>query len=204
MPEEVLSPRKLPRQPRSAATVEVILEAATRVLSQESLAGFNTNRIAQVAGVSVGSLYQYFPNKSALVAALVARAQSSLTNAVERCIAQSQGKALVDVLAELIEVAIEYQFGNPVFAAALDHEERRLPLDAVLTNAQERMVTAVQSLLEQHRNEIAAPIHKSAAADCLVIAKALVESEASHSSPDIDGLRMRVLRALQGYLLLEP
>ena len=51
-------PRKAPRQPRSAATVAAILQAATRVLSRESLAGFNTNRVAEVAGVSVGSLYQ--------------------------------------------------------------------------------------------------------------------------------------------------
>ena len=58
MPSINISPRKAPRQPRSAATVAAILQAATRVLSRESLAGFNTNRVAEVAGVSVGSLYQ--------------------------------------------------------------------------------------------------------------------------------------------------
>ena len=73
MPRIELRQRKSPRQQRSADTVEALLTAAARVLERESLAGFNTNRVAEVAGVSVGSLYQYFPNKSALIAALIDR-----------------------------------------------------------------------------------------------------------------------------------
>ena len=61
-----LEARKAPKQARSLVTVQAILTAGARVLARESLAGFNTNRIAEVAGVSVGSLYQYFPNKAAL------------------------------------------------------------------------------------------------------------------------------------------
>ncbi|MFN5165613.1 MAG: TetR/AcrR family transcriptional regulator, partial [Pseudomonadota bacterium] len=81
MPRIELRPRKSPRQVRSADTVETILAAAARVLERESLAGFNTNRVAAVAGVSVGSLYQYFPNKSALIAALIDRQQTALADA---------------------------------------------------------------------------------------------------------------------------
>ena len=62
-----LSPRKSPRQARSIETRRVILEGAARVLREEGPAGFNTNRVAQVAGVSVGSLYQYYPNKGAVL-----------------------------------------------------------------------------------------------------------------------------------------
>ncbi len=65
-----LTPRKQPRQRRSQATVELILRAGASVLAGEGYAGATTNRIAEVAGVSVGSLYQYFPNKDALVLAL--------------------------------------------------------------------------------------------------------------------------------------
>jgi AcrR family transcriptional regulator len=68
-----IRPRKKPSQARAADTVEMILTAAARVLATHSLAGFNTNRVAALAGVSVGSLYQYFPNKDALVAVLIAR-----------------------------------------------------------------------------------------------------------------------------------
>ncbi|WP_174160849.1 TetR/AcrR family transcriptional regulator [Rhizobium rhizogenes] len=62
--------RKRPRQARSRATVETILQAGARVLSDEGWAGFTTNRIADLAGVSIGSLYQYFPDKLSLVDAI--------------------------------------------------------------------------------------------------------------------------------------
>lgn len=65
------TPRKPPRQERSRETVRAILEAAARVFEEHGVAGATTDRIAERAGVSIGSLYQYFPNKEALVAALV-------------------------------------------------------------------------------------------------------------------------------------
>ena len=64
-------PRKRPRQARTRATVETLLEATTRVLVDHGFEKTTTNRVAEVAGVSVGSLYQYFPNKEALIGALV-------------------------------------------------------------------------------------------------------------------------------------
>jgi AcrR family transcriptional regulator len=67
------SPRKVPRQERSRLTVEAILEAAARVFERQGYAGATTNRIAERAGVSIGSLYQYFPNKDAILVALVER-----------------------------------------------------------------------------------------------------------------------------------
>lgn len=62
--------RKEPRQARSRATVETIVQAGARILSDEGWAGFTTNRIAELAGVSIGSLYQYFPDKLSLVDAI--------------------------------------------------------------------------------------------------------------------------------------
>lgn len=62
--------RKAPRQSRSRATVEAILDASARILGERGWAGFTTNVAAEVAGVSIGSLYQYFPNKSSLVEAV--------------------------------------------------------------------------------------------------------------------------------------
>lgn len=67
------STRKSPRQTRSKETVEVLLTAAARILTTEGFEALTTNRVAAVAGVSVGSLYQYFPNKEALVRALSER-----------------------------------------------------------------------------------------------------------------------------------
>ncbi|AOJ27809.1 TetR family transcriptional regulator [Burkholderia seminalis] len=62
--------RKAPRQARSRATVDVIVTAGARVLDTHGWAGFTTNEVAEVAGVSIGSVYQYFPNKLALVDAI--------------------------------------------------------------------------------------------------------------------------------------
>jgi len=62
--------RKKPKQDRSKATVDALLEAAAQLLVEEGGARVTTNRIAERAGVSVGSLYQYFPNKDALLKAL--------------------------------------------------------------------------------------------------------------------------------------
>src|SRR3954465_4001587 len=66
-PKPVVSARKAPRQRRSKQLVEDILEAAIRVLSREGANRFTTARVAETAGVSVGSLYQYFPNKEAIL-----------------------------------------------------------------------------------------------------------------------------------------
>lgn len=67
------APRKSARQRRAVATVEAILDAAAQVLIAQGYEGATTNRIAQRAGVSIGSLYQYYPNKEAVVAALIER-----------------------------------------------------------------------------------------------------------------------------------
>ena len=91
--------------------VETILQAAARVLHKESLAGFNTNRVAEVAGISVGSLYQYFPNKAALVVALLGHAHEELATSVEALVqslpeqsAQRQARArLVKAVQKLIQ-----------------------------------------------------------------------------------------------------
>lgn len=77
-----LKPRKKPIQDRSTATVEAILEAAIRILGRDGWARFTTTRVAARAGVSVGSLYQYFPNREAIVAAVVRHRTRHLLQAV--------------------------------------------------------------------------------------------------------------------------
>ncbi len=67
------SMRKRPVQARSRATVEVILRAGARVLGRRGLDGFTTNEVAEVAGVSIGSLYQYFPDRIVLIDSILAR-----------------------------------------------------------------------------------------------------------------------------------
>src|ERR1044071_338258 len=78
------NPRRRPRQARAQATVDAIVKATARVLVEEGYDRASTNRIAQAAGVSIGSLYQYFPSKEALVAALVETHVDRMMDAVTR------------------------------------------------------------------------------------------------------------------------
>jgi AcrR family transcriptional regulator len=79
-----INPRKSPRQTRSQATVDALLEAGARVLREDGFEKASVNRIAGVAGVSVGSLYQYFPSKDALVAAIVKRHYERMLDAFHK------------------------------------------------------------------------------------------------------------------------
>ena len=118
-----VAPRKLPRQSRSASTVQVIVEAAARLLERGGASGFNTNNVAEIAGVSIGSLYQYFPNKDAIVRALIER-QAKLVAANARA-ALAAGD-LDQALTALVEVAVENQLGRPRLARLQEDEEMRL------------------------------------------------------------------------------
>ena len=203
MPSINVSPRKTPRQQRSEVTVAAILQAATRVLSRESLAGFNTNRVAEVAGVSVGSLYQYFPNKAALVTALIDRSQTELAEAFEKLVQQIQTQRvnkLTKSMRAVAQLAIAQQYANPVLAAALDHEEARLPVQKQLRAAQERLLTSVMQLFALHQTELAPELPQSSARDCFAITKALVEMEAGILKKPPADLEARIVRALLGYL----
>ncbi|QEL26786.1 TetR/AcrR family transcriptional regulator [Bosea sp. F3-2] len=79
--------RKQPRQARSRATVEAVIEAGARVLSEQGWTGFTTNKVAEAAGVSIGSLYQYFPDKVSLVDAIRRKHLDDSLNAVRNALA---------------------------------------------------------------------------------------------------------------------
>ncbi len=147
------TPRKKPRQRRSQQTVAAILEAAARILVDDGYAKLTTNHVAEVAGVSIGSLYQYFPNKQALVLAL---AESHIGREIERVAAMTvefQKLALPEATRRCIRALFE--------AFAVDAElHRALVTDVV--HLGEPMVKALQSkaefavriALERRRDEI--------------------------------------------------
>jgi AcrR family transcriptional regulator len=198
-----LQPRKAPRQQRSLAMVGVILAAAARVLARESLAGFNTNRVAEVAGISVGSLYQYFPNKEALVTALIDQAHAELIAAMQCLLVQTEGATLEQTLHAVARLAIEQQYANPLYAAALDHEERRLPIGDRLQVFGQNLLGLVVALLARHAHELAPGLPPAvAAADCMTITRALVEADVGTALQPSPQLQHRIVRALLGYLCL--
>lgn len=81
-----VTPRRRPRQARSKHTVEAILTAARIVLDRHGLGGFTTARVAEVAGVSVGTLYQYYPSKEAVLAATIGDVTVAALGAIQRAL----------------------------------------------------------------------------------------------------------------------
>src|SRR5258707_6099082 len=98
----MLSPSKTPVQARSAASVHAILEATIQVLLSVGKERLTTTRVASRAGVSVGTLYQYFPNKSALLQAVLKRHLVEVAEAVELVCKKQQGATLRQMVTALI------------------------------------------------------------------------------------------------------
>lgn len=105
-------PRKAPVQKRSQVTVDAIIEAAARIFVREGYPNATTNRIAELAGVSVGSLYEYFPNKASLLAALVERQTEIMSNVMRERLAQVEGRPLADVVTTIARAVIEAHYQN--------------------------------------------------------------------------------------------
>jgi AcrR family transcriptional regulator len=101
-PPAFLQPRKLPVQARSTASVDAILEATIQVLLGVGKERLTTTKVAMRAGVSVGTLYQYFPNKSALLQAALRRHMDEVMNAVERVCKEQKGNTLQGMATALI------------------------------------------------------------------------------------------------------
>jgi len=92
-----LQPRKTPVQARSAATVDAILEATIQVLVTAGKERLTTTHVALRAGVSVGTMYQYFPNKSALLKACLKRHMDAVSKAIEQTCEEYTGKDLLEM-----------------------------------------------------------------------------------------------------------
>ncbi|WP_341678371.1 TetR/AcrR family transcriptional regulator [Niveibacterium sp. SC-1] len=143
--------RKQPRQARSLLMVESILEAAARVLAEHGYAGANTNRIAEVAGVSVGSLYQYFPNKDALIAALHERHSRQMLDVMNSTFARTTGADLREQIAALVHANLDAHLLEPALHRVL---EGQFPYYDLPNAADGEMVQRVRALLEAHRAAI--------------------------------------------------
>jgi AcrR family transcriptional regulator len=115
----LLEPRKSPVQARSAASVDAILDATIKVLLRVGKERLTTTRVALRAGVSVGTLYQYFPNKSALLQAALKRHLDEVTEAVERVCREEQGSALQPMARALINAFLEAKMRDAKTSVAL-------------------------------------------------------------------------------------
>ena len=174
-------PRKLPRQERSRFTVEAIVTATERVLAEHGGEGATTNRIAEVAGVSIGSLYQYFPNKDALVDVVRQRSNDSF-------------KADVDPAVEiLLTLPIEAATRGLVDLLIARHRETLGVHNALADRGDElheqleaRWTETVVSYLEAHRDEIRPTNLRLAARIGLEVVESLTHGVALRSPELLD------------------
>ncbi|MBS0969136.1 MULTISPECIES: TetR/AcrR family transcriptional regulator [Yersiniaceae] len=142
-----LQPRKMPVQSRSEATVDAILEATLQVLIADGLERCTTTRVAERAGVSVGTLYQYFPHKQSLLNSLLARHLNDVSQAVIACCAEQHGTALQPMISALVSTYLEAKFARPeasraLYVIAMDHGG-----EEILQQVQDEMRGAVSALL---------------------------------------------------------
>ena len=117
--QALLEPRKSPVQARSTASVDAILEATIQVLLRVGKERLTTTRVALRAGVSVGTLYQYFPNKSALLQAVLKRHLEEVTEAVERVCLEQKANTLQEVATALINTFLEAKMRDAKASVAL-------------------------------------------------------------------------------------
>lgn len=149
------TPRKRPRQARSKVTVDTILEATARVLVKQGFDGLTTNAVAAAAGVSIGSLYQYYPNKVALVLALIDRHMDEMNNAILAELTRVANLPLAEAARCVVELTIRVHAIDPDLHRVLTEQVPRIGKLARLREVDEICHRMVAGLLAARKDEIA-------------------------------------------------
>lgn len=195
-----IAPRKLPVQRRARVTRDAIIEGAAQLLGTSGLPGFNTNAVAVRAGVSIGTLYQYFPNKDALMAALIDREQQARADILGSIVDDLEGYSLSEGVSRLIDAAVAGEMSQPQLSRSLDHEEARLPVAALVGNAQSLLDEHVARFLGPHLPGIADAQLRQIGRTVRVIARAIIDDMINGDSPDQNEAREQSRLAVLGYL----
>lgn len=141
-----ISARRIPRQHRSRQTVEAVLAAVPLVMKRHGAASITTNRIAEVAGVSIGSLYQYFPNKRSVFRALHERHVGDARHILERNVAAHNSSSFSEFAVDLVEELVD--------------------LHSVDTGLHQLISASVNENPEHFRRALRAAFEKAALAQC--------------------------------------
>ncbi len=146
-------PRRLPVQARARATFEAILEASARVLVERGYDAASTNRVAEVAGVSIGTLYQYFPNKEALFVALIERHFDEQVELLQRMVGSLIDAPLAEAVRAYVGALFEAHANDKAFHDAILQQVTHLGLPAI-TRVHMVSRQIVQVYLEAHRERL--------------------------------------------------
>jgi AcrR family transcriptional regulator len=178
------NPRKLASQERSRRTVDALLEATARVLMKEGYDRASTNKIAAVAGVSIGSLYQYFPSKEALVAAVIDRHTQQVSQVIRNALVNVAARPIEVAARAFISVAIDAHRVNPKLHGVLAEQIPRIGRLENVEAINREAYALVRGYLEAHRDEIDVADPDVAAFVCVTAVEALTHA-AVLRRPDI-------------------
>ena len=198
-------PRKVASQQRSRATVDALVEATARILVREGFDKASTNRIAEVAGVSVGSLYQYFPSKEALVVAVVERHQQEIMQTVRGELTEVLAEPVGKAVRKLIAVAVKAHRVDPELHRVLAEQIPRVgKLEKLETFNPENFIL-FSRYLESHRDELHVHDLDLASFVCVTTIEALTHNAVLHHAKMLSGEAMEALidegaRLVTGYL----
>ncbi len=143
-----LTPRKRPRQARSTATLDAIFEATIQVLLADGMRALTTTRVAERAGVSVGTMYQYFPHKQSLIYALNERYLEVLADKVETTCRAQAGRPVAEMLAALIETYWRAKTERAEVTRALYRSVVEMDNEALVEAFARRVDAATTTMLE--------------------------------------------------------
>ena len=196
------APRKLPRQERAQFTVEAILVATKKVLAEEGRERATTNRIAEVAGVSIGSLYQYFPNKEVLIELVRADQEGAFRENLEPRFERMFDLPLREAVCGIVSLLIDYHRDSRGIHNAL--QEPAQP--EFHEDLMDRWLGTMVSYLEAHRQEIRPTNLELAARIALETVESLTH-EMSLRSPELlddPEYASELVELLVGYLERRP
>ncbi|PLQ00799.1 TetR/AcrR family transcriptional regulator [Cupriavidus pauculus] len=192
-PSAPLRPRKTPRQARAGETVAAIVEAAAQVLEAGGVEGFNTNAVADRAGVSIGSLYQYFPGKDALTVALIQRETQRFRDDMAFALTRRGGRAALEYL---LGACVRQQLQRPMLAKLLDIEEARPALRDEVDSAElQALFTTIVGRVVPDPAQV-----EMVAGDLFAMIRGMVDAAGERGERDIESLEHRLRAAIFGYL----
>src|SRR5213594_32737 len=151
MPADALNayePRKTPVQTRAAVTVEAISEATIQVLLSHGADRLTTTRVAERAGVSVGTLYQYYPNKESLLFAVLEDHLDKVTSAVETACEQARHKPLSQMIRTVVEAFVDAKMERTDISVALYKIAANVGGPALVKKAGQRQRRALEAMFQ--------------------------------------------------------
>jgi len=196
----IVTVRKKPLQSRSRATVEAVLVAAAHILEERGLSGFNTNAVAERAGVSIGSLYQYFPSKDAILVALMEQSLTMFSEDLSEAIDGAPGDSLADDLKFMLQMGLMSHLRRPNLMRLLEGEFQRLETHIDKASSHGVVRDATIRLLERYRDRIRPADVGIMAQDVGAIAKVLMGAAGARLETDWEAVIDRTARAMVGYL----